>query len=136
MEQLILHLIGDYITQSDWMATEKTKGHLPAIVHATIYSLPFLLLGSYLAVAVILSTHFFIDRYRLVRYVIWAKNFIYPWEHDEVFAGYLPDDKYMWENCKATGYPSETPIWLSVWLMIIADNALHLGINYLALRFL
>jgi hypothetical protein len=41
-----------------------------------------------------------------------------------------------WENCKATGYPSETPVWLATWLLIIADNALHLAINFLALKYL
>jgi hypothetical protein len=25
MNQLLLHLIGDYVTQSDWMAQNKTK---------------------------------------------------------------------------------------------------------------
>lgn len=25
LEQLILHLVGDYVTQSDWMAAEKTE---------------------------------------------------------------------------------------------------------------
>ncbi len=33
----------------------------------------------------------------------------------------------------ATGYPSATPAWLAVWLLIIADNTLHLLINHYAL---
>ncbi len=137
MEQLLLHLLGDYVTQSDWMASNKTTKYWPALVHATIYTLPFLLLTrSPLALFVMWSTHFVIDRFRLARYVVWAKNFIYPWEYDEIFAGWIPDEKYWWNNCKATGYPSETPAWLAVWLMIIADNTMHLAINYLSLRFL
>jgi hypothetical protein len=35
-----------------------------------------------------------------------------------------------------TGYPPTTPIWLSTWLLIVADNTLHLAINYAALRWL
>ncbi len=137
MEQLLLHLLGDYITQSDWMANNKTASSIPAIVHATVYSLPFLLLGpSWAALTVILLTHFLIDRFRLAKYVVWLKNFAYPWAYDPIFQGFIPDDKYQWENCKATGYPSETPVWLSVWLMIIADNTLHLGINFLSLKYL
>jgi hypothetical protein len=123
MEQLILHLIGDYVTQSDWMALNKTKSTWAAFVHATIYSLPFLLIGSWHAVFVIWLTHLYIDRFRLARYVCFAKNFIgAPWPK--------------WEDCKGTGYPSDRPAWMTVWLMIAADNTLHLAINYIALKWL
>jgi hypothetical protein len=40
-----------------------------------------------------------------------------------------------WDDCKATGYPSATPQWLAVFLLIAADNTLHLAINYFALKF-
>jgi hypothetical protein len=40
VNQLILHLIGDYVTQSDWMAQRKTKSTWAAFVHATVYSMP------------------------------------------------------------------------------------------------
>lgn len=140
MEQLILHLIGDYITQSDWMATGKTSKYFPALCHATVYSLPFLLLThSPLALFVIWSTHFFIDRFRLAKYVVYAKNFIAPPSTlgpQYTGVNFETYDKFSWENCKATGYPSETPVWLAVWLMIIADNTMHLTINYLSLRYL
>lgn len=125
MEQLILHLIGDYITQSSWMAENKTKNWFPAFCHATIYSLPFLLIGSPFAVFVILITHYIIDRYRLARYVCWAKNLISP---------ALANDP--WKECEETGYSKYTPPWLSTWLMIIADNTIHLIINYFALKYL
>lgn len=39
-------------------------------------------------------------------------------------------------ECAATGYPPSTPAWLSVWLLIIADNICHILINGLALKFL
>lgn len=129
MIQLIFHLIGDYLTQSDWMAINKTKAHLPALAHALIYSLPFLILTGVgttrglWAWVTIFGTHFLIDRYRLARYVVWAKNFIGP--------GNRP-----WSECTATGYPPGRPDWLCVWLMIVADNTLHLTINYASLRWL
>lgn len=44
MAQLLLHLIGDYLLQSGWMAANKAKSHIAAFVHALVYSLPFLLL--------------------------------------------------------------------------------------------
>lgn len=125
-DQLIAHAIGDYLLQSDWMAAEKTKRSWPAVAHAASYAAPFLFLTlSPLALAVIVGTHFLIDRWRLVRYVLWVKNLVAP-------RGYNPP----WEECKATGYPPDKPIWLSVWLMIIADNVLHIIINALAIRYL
>src|SRR5688572_29253380 len=75
MIQLLLHLLGDYVLQSHWMAQNKGKCSYAAAAHAITYSLPFLLLRpSWLAFAVILITHFLIDRYRLARSVVWFKN--------------------------------------------------------------
>lgn len=75
MLPLILHLLGDYVLQSDWMANNKTSSHKAAAAHAITYSIPFLVLSpSVLAFAVILITHFFIDRYRLARFVVYAKE--------------------------------------------------------------
>ena len=125
MTPLILHLLGDYVTQSDWMANEKTRAHWPALAHATVYSLPFLLIGSWQAVAVILVTHFVIDRWRLARYVAWAKNLGAPWEY-----------RFAWKDCEATGYHRDRPAWLAVWLLIACDNTLHLICNALALRWM
>jgi hypothetical protein len=123
MPQLLLHLIGDYLTQSDWMAVRKTSSTWAAFCHATVYSLPFLLIGSWPAVGLIWSTHLLIDRFRLARYVVFIKNFMgWPWPS--------------WNDCSVTGYPSARPNWLTIWLLIIADNTLHLTINYCALRWL
>ncbi len=148
MLQLILHLVGDYITQSDWMAQNKTKRDWPALVHAFVYSLPFMFLVRYaprpeLALGVICATHFLIDRYRLARYVVWAKNWLGPKQHWRVSDGRLAAT--YWEGdartppfsvCRMTGYSPDQPQWLAVWLLIIADNTLHLAINYIALRWL
>lgn len=146
MIQLILHLLGDYVTQSDWMAQKKTSSSWAALCHATVYSLPFLLIGSWQAVLVIWSTHFLIDRFRLARYVCWAKNYLAPkWLpnpklHLSKDAALLPKCELMrnhaWGDCVGTGYHKDSPAWLSVWLMIAADNTLHLAINYAALLYL
>jgi len=143
MIQLILHLIGDYITQSDWMAKNKTTSHKAAAIHALVYSLPFLFLSpSFAAFAIILTTHFLIDRYRLARFVIYAKNTllhpanlhpVIPCTDKEWTEWFVKMD---WGNCSATGYHKDDPTWLSVWLLIIVDNTLHLTINYLALTYL
>jgi hypothetical protein len=120
------HFIGDYLLQSDWMATEKTKRWLPAVMHGLFYTLPFLLftLNAW-ALLIICLTHIVIDRYRLVRHLIWLKNFIAPrrtWQ--------------TWEECKETGYSNSRPAWLTVWLMIITDNLLHVLINSATLYYL
>jgi hypothetical protein len=119
---LLLHLIGDYVTQSDWMANEKTKSNFPALVHSVIYSLPFLLIVNIYGFLIISITHFFIDRYRLARYLCWVKNIIGTKEFRHPF-----------KECSATGYHESRPMWLSVWLLIIADNTLHLTINTFAI---
>jgi len=81
--------------------------------------LPFVAVTrSPVALAVIVVTHAVIDRYRLARHVVWVKNHLAP-------AGFTPP----WAECKATGYPPDTPVWLAVWLLIIADNTIHLLIN-------
>lgn len=126
MSQLILHLIGDYLLQSDWMALHKTRCHKAAAAHALVYSLPFLLLQpSFAAWFVIFITHFFIDRYRLAKYVGVIRSRLAP-----------KNLRPKWCDCKETGYHKDTPPHLSTWLMIITDNTLHLTINFLALTYL
>ena len=126
MLQLILHLIGDYLLQSDWMALNKTKCSKVAAAHAVTYSLPFLILcPSAEAFAVICITHFFIDRFRLARYVVFAKSRLGPKKY-----------WHKWEDCKETGYHKDVPQWLSLWLLVAYDNTIHLLINFLALEYL
>jgi Protein of unknown function (DUF3307) len=162
MLQLLAHLWGDYLLQSDWMAQNKTKRFGPAAFHAFVYALPFLPLAwsardPSLCWFVIISTHFVIDRYRLARYLVWAKNWLGQKEHwlmlddssdddahrllldghlkqRKCWAGYQPTPP--WRFCTNTGYPPGRPDWMAVWLLIIADNTLHLTVNYFALRYL
>jgi hypothetical protein len=172
--QIVLHAVGDYVLQSDWMANEKTKKSLAAWAHAITYALPFLLLRpSVWALLVILVSHFIIDRWRLARYVVWAKNFLSP---PRTFVSSVITDSgadfvrgvmvgstvtsngktyvvtantsttlslrealvwwHKWEDCSGTGYHKDRPAWMAVWLMIIADNVMHVTINAFALRFL
>jgi hypothetical protein len=122
-DQLVAHAVGDYVLQSDWMATEKTKQNAAALAHAFAYTVPFLFLTqSPWALFVICWGHFVIDSWRLARYVVWAKNWLGP--------------NRPWRECTATGYPPDRPPWLTVWLLIIADNVLHVLCNGLALSYL
>lgn len=121
-----MHAIGDYILQSDWMANGKTKRWVPAFCHALAYSLGFIAFRpSISAWLVIFGTHLLIDRFRLARLVVWGKNFIAP-----------PGSNPPWAECSATGYPPNCPQWLAVWLLIFADNIMHIVINGAALKWL
>jgi hypothetical protein len=75
-----------------------------------------------------------IDRLRLARYVVWAKNWMGPWSPN------LWEQRMSWKICSEKGVVPEDrrgpPVWLSTWLLIIADNTLHLAINYAALKYL
>lgn len=116
-DQLVAHAVGDYILQSDWMADNKTKKHTAAAVHAITYTLPFLFIThGPAALAVICGTHFIIDRWRLARFVVWLKNG--PW---------LP--------LTVTGYQDSKPPFLAIWLLIIADNIMHVICNALAIAY-
>ena len=76
----ILHFVGDYLLQNDWMAAEKTKNNGVALVHAGIYSMPFFLLAPSFWWLLIFGTHFFIDRYRLAQY--WIRLVNRKWDGD------------------------------------------------------
>lgn len=120
MEQLILHLVGDYLFQNDWMALNKKKltwnGELACQAHCIIYSLPFFLIGSWQAVIVIYLTHYAIDRSKFVEWFLAIRNGVF---HTENF-----------------GFSKERPFTISVWLYIIVDNSFHLICNYFALKYL
>ena len=125
--QLLCHLLGDYVLQSSWMANGKLQRWFPAIVHACVYFLPFffMLHPSLAAALVIIGTHAVIDRFRLAKYVAYAKEFLAP-----------TSEWKTWADCSGTGYHKDTPQFLAVWLMIIVDNTMHLTINALALAYL
>ena len=124
MEQLLLHAIGDYLTQTDWMAREKLRHWQAALLHALVYAVPFWLLDPSLAAwLVIFGTHAVIDRFALARHVIyWRAKLFNP--------------SLRWVDCQETGFAPHMPPWKAFWLMVLTDNVLHLCINYAALRWL
>lgn len=126
-DQIVAHLVGDYILQSHWMAMEKAKRSVAAAIHAICYTLPFLLITTRPeALAIICGTHFLVDRFRLARFVVWLKNGPMTMVHTEL--GWL-----RLKPITATGYQDDVPPFLSVWLLIIADNTIHLLCNGLAI---
>ncbi len=112
---LVLHFVGDYLLQTSWMANEKTKHWFPALVHALVYSIPFLIIHFDYSWLIIFGTHYIIDRYRLAMYWI---QFINRTKDRNNF-----------------GYSNELPIFLSMWLLFIVDNTFHIIINSLTLYY-
>lgn len=111
----ILHFVGDYLLQNDWMAQNKTKSWVPAFAHATVYSIPFCLIVRGWWFWLIPITHYLIDRYRLATY--WIRLVNWNWDLSV-------------NNC---GYKADKPVWMAVWLMIIIDNVWHILINTFAI---
>lgn len=123
--QLVAHLVGDYIFQTHWMAVRKTEDSFAALVHAVTYSLPFLLLTtSWMALTVIIVTHFLIDRWRLARHLTWFKNQLVPSRY-----------RFQW-SASSTGYHPDLPPFIAVMLLFITDNTMHIIINGLAIALL
>lgn len=168
MWQILAHLWGDYLLQSDWMAQNKRRSSFAALAHALFYSLPFALLirdapAPLYAALFVAGTHFFVDRFGVARYLVWAKNWIGPAPRRETFVEAVKRHKEWgtlgatatkaeldkidedrrrltgnlpWKECSATGYAPSRPDFLTVWLLIIADNTLHLTLNAIALKWL
>lgn len=147
-DQILIHAIGDYVTQSHWMATTKTSQWKAALCHVLAYGPLFLCLTqSPLAILVIAGSHYLIDRYQLPRYVVFVKNRLAPRYGYELHPDAKPEQLavhfeqrvnnwHSWKDCSQTGFHKDVPVWLSTWLLIIVDNIIHVVINAAALKWL
>jgi hypothetical protein len=121
--ELLCHLIGDYVLQNRWMAHRKVESLPVALLHATLYGLPFLALRPGLGPLLwIVLSHALIDRYNVARYLVWAKEHLAPraWRPPPL------------ARCP-TGNDPSVPPHLADWLRILVDNTLHLVLNHAAL---
>ncbi len=161
-DQIFCHLVGDFVAQSDWMASRKTQSSWPCLIHALAYTICFIPLTciwsdidwspvswtpssiSWKALSFIAVTHFIVDRWRLARYVCWLKNFLAPpwierlYEDGHPKAGEIKDRirNFPWSECSSTGYDAGKPPFMAIWLMIIADNVVHVLCNGIALKYI
>ncbi len=61
------HLIGDYLLQNDWMATNKKQNSLICLVHIIIYMIPFLFTQlNWIQLILIAVQHYMQDRTNFV----------------------------------------------------------------------
>ena len=137
MIQLILHGIGDYFIQTDKWALNKKKegwfGFRCCFIHCLTYALPFLLIANWLQVSLIFLTHFFIDRYHIIDYVLAWKNGVKK-EVVDISFGEAKTKKVL--DISNFGFGLDRPFAISIWLYIITDNLVHIIGNYLILKYI
>ncbi len=114
--QIILHLIGDYLLQNGWIANNKHTSKLICFLHSLLYTFPFFIFlhPSYLSLLVILSTHFLIDYYDLGKKYMKMKDTISP--HSFTPKSLSSDLQFIFK--------------------ILVDNTMHLIINGLSIYYL
>ena len=76
IELLLCHLVGDYVLQSNYIATTKDTNWYHLFIHCALYTLPFIILFgfNYNIIVLLFITHILIDvsksRYKLINYPI------------------------------------------------------------------
>jgi hypothetical protein len=75
MHWSLAHMVGDYLLQNDWMALNKKRRTIPALVHVLVYLLPFLLCSlSWWQIALIGAQHFVQDRTSFINWLMRVKG--------------------------------------------------------------
>lgn len=73
MHPFLAHLIGDFVIQTEWMASNKKSSSFVAFIHVLAYLAPYVFTGMlWWQVALIGVTHFAQDRSTFVDW--WMKN--------------------------------------------------------------
>ncbi len=124
MLQLLCHLVGDYLLQTERMALNKSKDSLICITHCITYSLPFayFLHLSYASVLLIFSSHFILDRFSLAKFFCKFRN---------MYVDCIDEHKV----CEITGLRSDRIESIKWLVYIVTDNTFHLLCNYLAIAY-
>ncbi len=69
MNPFVVHLIGDFITQNDWMAINKKKNSFACLIHIFVYLIPFVFCDlAWWQIALIGIQHFAQDR---TEFILW-----------------------------------------------------------------
>ena len=141
MEQLLIHGFADFFFgQASYQAINKSKRTAPALFHVLLYTACFLVLTfSWKALLVIGVTHFFIDRYSIPKYLLFAREWILnprTWRATWANSNQTGFFDHIGDNWGERNKDKMRPPFLTWWLYIIFDNLMHLGINFLALKYL
>lgn len=117
IEQLILHLLGDFILQTDWQAANKKKaswiGEIACQIHCILYSIPFILITDYIHVILIYVSHYAIDRTNVITWFLSFRNLTFTRIN--------------------FGSNTKKPVHISFFVYTFVDMFFHLTTNYFIL---
>ena len=77
---IITHLLGAYVTSSEYMQNRAVNSTAFALGVAILYMIPFVLFlpGSIPSFAIVFVFRFLVVRFGLIDYIIWARNLMAP----------------------------------------------------------
>lgn len=77
---IVTHLVGAYLTSSEYIQTRASGSTTFAAISAVLYMIPFVLFlpGTALSFAAVLIFRLIVLRLSLVDYIVWAKNLLAP----------------------------------------------------------
>lgn len=109
MDWFIGHLIGDYLFQNDWQASNKKKSSIACGVHVVLYTFAIYIttFWPWWALLIVASLHFIQDR---TNFVVWFMHV---------------------KGQKQFAQPPLAP-----WSIIVIDNVLHLVVLWLIASFI
>lgn len=119
------HFIADFVMQSHWMATNKSKSNIALFYHVSVYTLTWFFFG---IVIVLFSSNSMAEldfNFRIFLELIW----FFPM----TFAAHYATD---WITSRWTAYLWEKKDVHNFFVVIGFDQFLHLFTIYLTLRFL
>lgn len=93
------HLIGDFLFQTNWMATQKSQNWVALLVHVTVYTLTVsivtFILGAGLSawgIAVVFVSHFIVDKRTLAPW--WVASVMRTTGQDSGWLGLVVDQVF------------------------------------------
>lgn len=124
---LIGHLVGDYLCQNDWMASNKKISTPVCLLHSVIWTIAVCLLGgitSMEAIAFLVVTHFLIDRWAFIpwwMHFIGQKNFF---TCDKIEISQEENSRPEWKGFNVMSI--KLIPGLGPWSVIVVDNIWHM----------
>jgi len=123
MQQLLIHGFADFFFgQASYQAINKSKRTAPALLHVLLYTVCFL-----------------IDRYSIPKYLLFAREWMLnpkSWRATWANSNHTGFFDHIGDEWGEANKDKMRPPFLTWWLCIFVDNLMHLGINFLALKYL
>ena len=134
---IIGHLVGDYLLQNDWMATNKKKHSFPCAVHCLLWTCSVMFFAGWMWIekphflwikpwvfSALFLTHFIQDRTQII--IWWMKL---KWKDQSKF---MECDSLLLKH----EYEPTIKVGLGPWSIIVVDNVWHIVEIWAVWRFL